>query len=566
MVDSSRSHDFNLVITLNPDAPRDLQILGEQYWEHKGLHPDRGTVRWTHKISEIDHTAWANSLYHAAAAGVRASAPAHSCAQCQEVLTLGSRTSLEEALRGEEVKCRDCNPLLDKYVAKVLDPEERAKREQIVEQKREHARQREDARLVEQAQREAAKELDTLRRDVLETRYASTAEGDGEYAFAHASIKAKLGALAVLHAVSHPDGLIYPVNFSNGSIAPNDRMATELFVEAWQAGLFLIHPSSPPDSFVWDEQNPLELGEGVYIERAHFMVPGEEAPASRREFFVHKLRAQLRLEALSADNRVELQDLLRQLMAVETVRFFKFCLDDQGLPVPASHHMDRVQTYLEKGVETTSLGVLWRIAWSAARDARLTAVKYTMKKSSAATYSANRVIQYVERIITDPEELTATHREDTRVPLSGAIKIIFLILGVPPMTTMPAEIADILADAPDEELRRACDNRIPDRVELLARLEADESWSPQQFREALESVSTDRYEICATGCAHDLGLSVAAQTLQFYEGLSLEESGRTVALIAAEATGIGNENSGRGRGGDFVLAEVVRRMGVMSAN
>lgn len=189
-----------------------------------------------------------------------------------------------------------------------------------------------------------------------------------------------------------------------------------------------------------------------------------------------------------------------------------------------------------------------------------------MKKESAAAHSANQVVRYIERVIKDPEELGTPHHEDTRSPLSEATKIIFLILGVSPMTAMPAEIAEVLSGAPDEELRCDCDDCIPDRAELLARLEENKIWSSRQFREALKLVSEHDYELCVVGCAHDVGPKVAARSLLFYDRFASEDNDKTVAFLTAEATDIGNRASQRGRYGDFVLAEVVRCLEKLSVD
>ncbi|ALC06888.1 hypothetical protein CDES_12720 [Corynebacterium deserti GIMN1.010] len=550
MVDSSTPGNFKLVLVPNPDAPRELQIIGEQYWEHNGLHPIYGTIHWNRKASEIDHTSWANSLYHAAAAGVSVSLPKYSCMQCQGDLTLSSRAGLETVAKGEKVKCRDCTPNLNKYVEKVLHPHNQANQRKNAERKRE-----------QELQREAAEELETARKRAIEFRYPSETANDGGYVLAHASIKAKLGALTALHVTSAEEGLIQSFKFSDESIASDSRLFHELFVAAWHADLLLIHPSTSPDAFIWDEQDPAKLGDEVYLERARFIVPGDGALGARRELFIQELREQLRVESLLSEDRKELQRLLHRLMIKETVRYLIFCFSLHHLPAPADHHLERLQSYLEKAVEKTSLGILFRIAWTAARDAISASTRHPMSKDSVAAHGVNKVVHYIERIIKDPEEFDTPHNEDTRLPLSEATRIIFnLILELPPMTASPKEIAEILAGASDEELLRNCDNLFAKRKELLAWLEKDSTWSPQQFRSALESVSASDYEVCIAGCAHEGGPSVATRTLKFYDRFIFEGNEKLLALLAAEATDIGNSNSWGSRAGDFVLAEVVEQL------
>lgn len=48
-------HDFEIVVTPNPDAPEALQKIGEQYWIISEINPDLKTVQWAQNVSDIDH-------------------------------------------------------------------------------------------------------------------------------------------------------------------------------------------------------------------------------------------------------------------------------------------------------------------------------------------------------------------------------------------------------------------------------------------------------------------------------------------------------------------------------
>lgn len=122
---------------------------------------------------------------------------------------------------------------------------------------------------------------------MISRRYPVESE-DLELLLADASLQAKLGALAVIHAVGSTGGLIYPIEINDQTIAPNASLSKDFFIAAWQGGLLQVHPTSPVTAFSWDSETV--LGEGFYTNRTRFFVPGDgpsktESSASSTSFW-----------------------------------------------------------------------------------------------------------------------------------------------------------------------------------------------------------------------------------------------------------------------------------------
>lgn len=556
MPDTVLPADFTLVLTPNPDAPHALQAVGEKYWEHRGIAADTGDIVWARAVSDLDYAAWSGTPYYAAAAGVVASAPEFDCADCGEPLTLSSRQTLTEARRGNDVRCRDCNVTLEAHAARILDPATRANRAR----KAEHEA---SARAAEEVRSASAADLDAARRIAIEAKYPAATEDDGGYTLHQAPVATRVAALAVIHAACQPSGLIFPVQYGDGSIAPNPETAREFFVDAWHSDLIVVHPSSPTNAFVWDEEEPSTLGNGLFADRAYFAAPGEGPLARRLETFTADLRRELALERIWSTERVEARDLARRLVAEEAIRYLSYELAIHDLPDPAEQHQERLRTHAAKAADSFALGHIYRMAWMAARDA-ISAYKRIqgMNRERAATHGLNKFVSYIQRGLDEPETLGEAFDERSDLPLSGATDIVFrVVFGLNPMTATPADIAQQAAGSADRELRRACDARIPDRSTVMEWLRTSGSWDPADFRKALSRAVDDEDELCGPRCAHHNAPLVAYEAARVFDRIVSRVGERDAAIVTAEALSIGNESPFEGRSGDLVLAALASELG-----
>lgn len=562
MLDPSDAIDFELLLEVNPDAPADLCTVGESYWQHDGVDADTDEICWTRKVSEIDFKPWSGTAYVAAGAALVASSPTFSCATCDGVLTLSSRQTLTDARRGLAVECRSCNSLVDERAATVLDPKAQAKREKRVQAELAAATSRAEQTARRNEQRAQEDELEASRGRVIEATYPSE-DNDGGYALDKASLRAKAGALAVIHAAGTPDGLIHAVQYDT-ALAPSAEMARDLFLAALHADLLLIHPSSPAQGFVWSDDDPLELTTSFYAHLVRFHVPGEGPLARRLQDFTAYLRDALRVDALWSTDRRDLIALSQELVAEEALRYFRYYLGSLNLPDPAEHHMEALRSHIAKAVANFPLGQLYRMAWSSSRDAISAYERISgLSKDKASTHAVNKFAQWVQRALDAPDELGEPFNEDTiNLPLSAATDVVFrVVLGLNPMRATPFEVSDALAGSPDEELRRACDDQIADRAELIEWLRTDQDWSVDEFRAALERVSGTFYDPCAPNCAHERVPSVAYKAARVFDRIVARIGESDGAIVVAESMAIGNDTDYRGRAGDLTLALVLAELG-----
>lgn len=562
MPDSVGPVDFELALTLNDEAPRELQIIGEQYWELDGIEEYSSEIVWTRKTSEIDYKPWSGTAHYAAAAALVATSPTFECSNCGGALTLSSRQTLSDARRGLRVICRECNTTTDERAAGVLDPAARARRERKMEAERTAAQRATEAQATERARLATAAELDTARQIAIQARYPAETENDDGYTLDRTSVTTKIAALAVIHAAGQTSGLIHPVRYDDASIAPDSETARELFVDAWHSGLLIVHPSSPPSAFVWDQEDATELGNGLYADRTHFAAPGGGQLTRRLEELARSLRDALGLEKLRSTERDELRELAKLLVAEEAIRYLSFELSLHDLPNPGEQHQERLRSHAAKAASSFALGHIYKMAWTAARDA-ISAYKRIagMNREKAATHGLNKFVFYIQRGLDEPDTLGATYSERTDLPLSAATDIVFrVILEFNPMTAAPSDIAGRLIGSPDQELRRACDDRVPDQSTLIEWLRTSSDWEPNDFRSALARVGTD-VERCAPGCAHERATMIAYQAGQVYDRIISRIGERDAAIVTAEALSLGNKSAYESRAGDLVLASLAIELG-----
>ncbi|KXX59432.1 hypothetical protein [Rhodococcus sp. LB1] len=550
MANALRPSDIDLRIEINSSAPAELQEIGISYWEIVGLDSETGEPVWATKVRELDVTAWANAAHFAAAAAVTATVPDHSCSSCGGKLTLTSRKALTDTLQGRNVDCRACNTTVEQRVARILNPkslEERARR--LTE------------RQAQETAAAAERELEQSRRDAIAARYPIGTD-DSAQRIDDAPLLARIGALAVLHAVGHRAGLIYPVEFANETIGPNESLSKELFIAAWHAHLLQIHPTSPTDSFIWDDDHT--LGDGIYVRRTRFFTPGDGTLEHRLETFASHLRADLELPTMWSTDRTELADLVHRVIAEEAGRYLVYQLCEHNLPDLTATHEEALRTVTHRGASHFPIGHLYRMAWSSARDASSAYQRHAgMSKENAITHGLKQFERWIQRASENPESLNAPFREDTtNLPLTAVTSVVFrTILGLDPMSADPAQIDDLLAAAPDAEVRAMCDHQIPEHTELMEwiRTSADH-WEDDEFRRIVAVLENSSADPCAPGCAHEHLARVATASGQLYDRIVSRVGDTDAAIVTAEATALANATQNQVRTGDAILADIVRML------
>jgi hypothetical protein len=550
MAASPRPADIQLELALNPAAPAGLQDLGAAYWKIAGLDPETGELVWACRTSDLDFKFWSGSAHYAAAAAVTVTAPDYSCLSCGGNLTLTSRQALIDVRRGKGVDCRSCNVTVEERAASVLSPKSLEKRSRKACEAAARRRAAEDARQLEQIKREA-----------VAARYPIE-EHDSELLIDQVSLIARVGALAVLHAVGDTGGLIYPVRYRDDTIGPTTSFSRELFTAAWHADLLQIHPSSPTNAFVWESE--AELGDGIYVDLARFYTPGTGTLEHRLEVFSRDLRASLELAAMWSTERSELAELAHRVIAEEAARYFVYLLREHNLPDLTEKHEEALRTTTTRGASLFSIGHMYRMAWTSARDASSAYQRNLgMPKENAITYGLRQLERWVQRAADDASQLGATFGEEkTKLPLSAVTGVVFrTIMGLDPLNASPATIAAALEEAPDAEALAECDINIPEHHELMEWIRtATEKWDGSEFRRVLAVLETQEMDVCAPHCAHERVSEVARESGLLYDRTVSRLGETDAAIVTAEATRIANVSQGGTRTGDALLADVIRQL------
>lgn len=224
--------DFRIELTFEDRAPQELRFVAEHYRALLGVDPGSAELVWEFKTTEIPYASWSSSAHYAAAAAATATAGNYSCTKCHGPLTLGSRNTLANAVRGTRALCRSCDPKVDTQARKVLDPQHQERQEAKRDKEAAAQHAREQAREAALAQRAAADDLDMLRRAAIEARYPSETDDDGEYAIDIAPVTTRVAALSIIHAAGQTSGLLTHISYNDASIAPDSESSREFFVAA----------------------------------------------------------------------------------------------------------------------------------------------------------------------------------------------------------------------------------------------------------------------------------------------------------------------------------------------
>lgn len=542
--------DLKLRIEINVVAPSALQEVGIAYWSLLDLDPDTSEPRWEQRVSALPYKSWSSCAHYAAAAAVTAVLPGYSCGTCEGELALASRQTLADALAGKSVDCRACHKRVDEQAARILDPRSLESRVQ-----------RAAEALEQQAAEQVARELEQTRREVITEHYLVEPE-DQEHLLADAPLLARVGALAVIHAVGDKGGLIYPIDTNDQTIGPNASLSTDLFIAAWRGELLKIHPTSPTTAFVWDGETG--LGGSIYPSWTRFFVPGDGTLEERLKLFVEDLRARLDLARMWSTERSEMADLAQRLIAEEAGRYFVHMLGEHNLPDLTETHEEALRTATVRGAGLFSIGHLYRMAWSSARDASSAYQRNAgMSKPNAITYGLKQFERWIQRASDNLGSLSEPFSEDRRnLPLSAVTGIVFrTVLGLDPMSTSPSEIMEALAGSPDAELRDDCDACIPERHELMDWIRTStDLWDGSEFREILGILGDWTPPICAPGCAHERIGHVADECGRVYDRIVSRVGETDAAIVTAEATAVANALRAGVRTGDALLTAVVQML------
>ncbi|MGW5781061.1 hypothetical protein [Streptomyces sp. NPDC003863] len=409
-------------------ADPELVAIGERYWALAGFMPEPGPPVWCEKVRDIPVAGWGRQLYAVAAAGVRAVVPERDCPGCGGVLSLTSRTALQQIINDEEPLCVECTPSLLDAIRFVTDPARKAKRARVQEQERVQ-RTADDAR---------AKWSDARKRTIAEV-YPAAFPRDG--GFPEACVREMATALALLR-YAPSSAPISGVGEWLTPLHPETEKAHTVVASTVRSDLLAIHPSSPPSAFVWDPPTferavdaaggdldavaPPKLTGSYYpLEVSLFASRGSSAGMAAKELDDHLTEA-LRPAHMTGGRQDDLLALARELIAGEAVRYFGNRLGDINLPDVPDNHAARLAEAADKVAGHRSLGEIYNLAWRATRTAAEAAQKNP--RASRADITAHAVNQFESlamRAIEEPDRFIKPFSEIQRLGVAAMTRVVF---------------------------------------------------------------------------------------------------------------------------------------------
>ncbi|MCX4469374.1 hypothetical protein OOK41_03435 [Micromonospora sp. NBC_01655] len=438
-----------------PGADAEAVALGERYWALSGFDKtfDPPSALWAEKTTALcaEYGVPNSRMYVHAAAGVRAVLPAIRCPSCDQPLSLRSRQNLVKLLAGDAPeRCVDCDQELIKAVGRETTPAATQKRQSARQATRRHGQA-----IQVQRQWTAAQAAYLAQRCAVDV-----ASAPDWHAVPNTSLRTEAAALAALrHAPSVtpiPPMAAWPV-----PLAPLDDLTPELLRDCDNAGFFAIHPDSPLAAFVWTPTFEEAVAEAdgdlsnlsqptwsrYYLSLICRYVPGGPSVGTTAKNLDKHLLGQLNPARLTLDRRTELLELVQDLIAWETRRYFDFQLEEHNLPPIPENHEARFDEVARRLAAVRSLAECYHIAWTMARAAAATAqAKQFAPKANMTTHAVNLFEDKASQAIANPALYFKPYREDTRVPLSALTRTVLIsLLHAEPMSTTLADTNSIIS-------------------------------------------------------------------------------------------------------------------------
>ncbi len=435
-------------------VPEELASIGAQYWERACQDASHGFVHWSRKVTSIDTRAW-GPAHIAAATGVQATVPTRSCSRCEGLLVLTSRTAYDNLCLGQSAVCVQCTPKLLEKMQRLLDPERvaqrRSKQAQAEEQTVRRGRTQQLAARWEAAQHAAV----AAEHPVVFTPESPVPKAD---------VRTEAVVLALLRFAPHTSP-ITPLRMWPEPLHPVPDDGATAVATAVQTGILAVHPDSPPTAFIWE---PADVHEALtqaggdvdavpepqlsnrYLPReaSHYVPHGTSMGTSVSVLDAH-LAARLEFGPDTAEDRqLQLVELVQEVIAAETVRYFDHQLEKRHLPPVPDHHVARLRDAAARAAAARSLGELNNLCWLAgARAADATQKNPQAPRANMSTYAVNTFETLVQNALADPQKTVKPYDHEYLSALARTV--FYTILDAPPFTTRVDDVRRRFSRQPD---------------------------------------------------------------------------------------------------------------------
>ena len=234
-----------------------------------------------------------------------------------------------------------------------------------------------------QKKEEQQAELET-KKQIIQDRFASM--GHGSLELSAVSLENSVYLLSFIRLLASESLTIYaPLEFSTQQLSPDDGYDIEIINQLFQEGLIVIHSTSSPNAFIWEDGEPQRfytkkviwsLFTGDYVEKTQAAISNLE-----KAFRTHEWPASWHLDWLP---------LCKKIALYECLEYLKLVLEDHSLPFNPG---EKTKTVISNLLENYSVGQIYNLIWGAGRDA----AAFYMREKVPKTHAANTVVGALQR-------------------------------------------------------------------------------------------------------------------------------------------------------------------------
>jgi hypothetical protein len=279
----------------------------------------------------------------------------------------------------------------------------------------------------EQARLEATEQLERDRRLYLEDDLAIRDEDTID--LREISLTEGVTLLALIRSPEHfSHEALVPLSKRDEPFAPTVDFGLELVKSAFHRGLIAIHPRSPLEAFIWED----DAFTRYYPDRAAWVVRGKGSAQERTLDLERRLSLSFRESEWPASWHDEWLELWMQLGIQECVAHLQLCLAEHDFPFAAGPKT--IGTYTDL-LETFSIGQVMNFNWRAAKDAAAYWLRADIPKHQAANSCIGNIQRQADRARAGAWDVKHFSRP-WQMPLSSVSHIFFTVaMKVPDMMT-----------------------------------------------------------------------------------------------------------------------------------
>lgn len=233
-------------------------------------------------------------------------------------------------------------------------------------------------------------------------------------------ISAAFGLAALLEDAEEVSrGIIIPVDSRTDRFTPTSDYDIKLLSLLADLGLVRLHPSSPPSSFVWEEDGTLR-GE-YYPTRTSYYLRGAGDLAVRVDEYLMSFAQRVTREKWPDRWADQFYEFWLDVAVSECKAYLVHMLNLHSLDFSPGQKTDDV---LRRALKWFSIGQVYYFIWRAARDSAAYRARERIPARQAANSAVTRISADVDRAYAQGWEVSVYQR-DTRLPPSTLSHILF---------------------------------------------------------------------------------------------------------------------------------------------